>query len=457
MTKARDTRSTSNTNKRTKKTMKKTTVREKKAQAVTKKQIEITKKHITNASNIDNAINAHAKSTMHAYITSGNGDAFGEELIELASIITHCKLNNLLEKDETFKKEFYKFKSDINNQKRYFECIKTLETLFKTSYNANGDIKVICIDNKRKQAIYKEIEKLSHWDGVDLVQDCILKLLQCIRDAESKGKTMTETLLLEPFEIYDLKSKTYSNNDIKPISLWTKHTTNAVKEASKAVSRTIHANRAIRETNALYIATETEVTDENGNTETIIKYKKACTLSACIITDMSGKPNMTVANDSDNELINGIPERANLTEPEKYIFKNHYIPHYYARKDEYGKPVKDSQGYTIYNYGTLSLEQIADIRGVNLTTVERQDKRLRAKIVNADVFPQYSADDIKTAKSPKKIRCYSANDPEKKTIAVFDGIREAARVLNLNAGHITSVLKGRLKSHGGLVFEYINK
>ena len=437
-------------------TTSKQTKREAQAQATTQKRLEKTSAQITSASNIDNAINQTARETMQAYLTHGaNSNEFGVLLQKLASIIVHCKLNKLLESDETYREQFTEFKRDVVQYNKYFQCLDTLETLYKTQYTKDGDRKTVCIDKQRESDIYKQMEKLSFWNGADLIQDAILKLLQCLDNAKKHGATITENTLLEPFEMFDLKSKTYRNGDIKPKSLWTKHNTNAIKEASATVTRSINANKAIRESTTLYTALERTITDENGDTETITKYKRASTLSAFEITDISGKQIATVANDTDNALFESIPQRANLTTREAYILRNHYEPHYYTQKDENGKPLKDENGDTVYTFGVLSLQQIADYYKITLEAVKKCDRNMKRKIIEARIFPQFTEADKKTTQEQKAVRCYEAQDESKRTVASFDGVRSASKTLNIDASNIVKVLKGKLKTVSGLVFEYV--
>jgi len=447
------------------KTMNKTTMnarkqtkRELQAQATTQKNLERTHAKITSITNVDNNINQTAKEVMQAYLQHGaQSDDFGKALIKLASIITHCKLNKLLESDETYREQFTEFKRDIVQYNKYFQCLDTLETLYKTQYTKDGDIITVCTDKAREKDIYKQIEKLSFWNGADLIQEAVLKLLQCLDNAKKRNVTITENTLLEPFEVYDLKSKTYRNGDIKPQTLWTKHNTNAIKEASATVTRSINANKAIRESTTLYTALETNFTNENGEKETITKYKRASTLSAFEITDINGKQVTTVANDTDNALFESIPQRANLTAREAYILKEHYQPHYYARKDEHGKTMKDEHGKTVYSFGTLSLQQIADHHNITLEAVKKCDRNLKRKIIEARIFPQFTEADKKTAHKPRAVRCYEAKDESRKTIASFDSVGSASKVLNVDASNIVKVLKGKLKTTSGLVFEYITE
>lgn len=456
MTNARKTESTEAKGKTTmNKTTNKTTSRQAKAEARTQAQIERTQAQIESVSQIDNILNQTAKEAMQAYLTDGNGDKFGRKLTQLSSIVVHCRLNKLLSSDETYRQEFVQFKNDTTQFNKYFQYVDTLETLYETQYTKDGDRITVCTDKKRVAEIYKQIEKLSCLNGSDLVQDCIVKLLDCIRKAEKNGRQLTESTLLEPFEVYDLRSKTYANGDIKPIELWTKHSTNAIKEASATVTRSINASKAIRESTTLYTAIESTVADDDGQTETVTRYKKASALSSYEITDMNGKQFAVVASDTDNKLIESIPEKANLTSREAYILKNHYIPHSYAMKDEHGKTLKDEHGKTVYTFGTLSLQQIADHYNITLTAVEKCDRNLKTKIIKANIFPQFTEADRKTDREAKAIRCYRADDESKTTVAQFESANKASKILGINKALVIQVANGKRKTANGLVFEYI--
>lgn len=410
----------------------KTTTREQKAIARSKEQVAKTTAKIEAVSNLDTITNQKANETMQAYLTHGKAsDEFGKCLIELASIIAHCKLNQLINNDETYRQEFNTFKRDITISNKYFQYLATLETLFETRYNKNGDRVTVCTDKKRATQIFKLIENLSNNIGCDLVGDCYTRILATLDRFEKQGETITETTLLDPFEVYDLRSKYYRNSGhAKPQALWTKHATNAIKEASAEVSRSVTAQKNAREQTTLYRQLETTVTDETtGETETITHYKKASLFSAYEIADINGKQLATVSNEADDLFFDSIPEKAHLTTREAYILRYHYSEN-------------------------ISLQEIADRLKITIEAVEKCDRNLKSKIVKANIFPQYANTERKTAQTAKIIVCYRADDETKTIIASFDSVGSASKATGIDKSLIAKVARGHRKTASNLVFAY---
>lgn len=385
---------------------------------------------IAESAQAESIVNTTAKAAMREYINNGNSDTFGKQLQTLAMILAQCKLRNLYNDDAKGREEFRIFKAQICNYRSQQTSRDALNSLYEWDTDSNS---YICIDKRLEGDIVKAMRERNDNTGGDLVQECILTLLEVVKTAEKKG-TLSETTILDVFTTYDLRSMYYTDGAQKPAEKWKEKASNGIKEGSLAISRLIDRERAIREQTALY--SEIVTVCINGDGEEVgmfITYKKASTLSATDVTDANGKTATTIVDDQTNNLFTTIPERANFSKNERYVFFHHYDLH-------------------------ESFEQIADKLKVSVKAVESYDQRLKAKIVKANIFPQFNAGDRGgIVKAEKAIRCFSADDETQTTIATFGSVREASRVLNIDASLISKVLKGKRQTAGSLKFEYINK
>lgn len=432
----------------------KTTKRLKQAQEQTQKAIAKTTEQITTATATDSIINQKAIECMTEYIKNGEqSNEYGKKILELSSIICHCRLNKLMQSDETFRPEFVTLKNDITISSKYFQMLEVLESIYITRYNANDDLETICTDKAREKEIYKQIANLTGLDGSDLVSVCSLALLEIVNKAK-ENKTICKTTLLDTFLVYNLTSKTYRNGTVKPKELWTQKATNGIREASAQVTRAITANRAIKEQTALYTAIETTYKNENGEQETATRYRKAPLLSAYEITDINGKQTAIVSNEQRKLDFETIPQRANLTARESYILKWVYegFSEYQTTENENGEKVK------ILFVGCKTLEQIADEWKVTIQCVQITHQRLLDKLIKSGIFADIPLEPIKNEQSTEKaVKCYRVNENgEKQYITTYPSIKTASEKLKICRADIRRTIKGERKTAKGLIFEYDN-
>ena len=432
----------------------KATKRLKQAQEQTQKAIAKTTEQITTATATDSIINQKAVECMTEYIKNGeHSNEYGKKIIELSTIICHCRLNKLMQSDETFRPEFVTLKNDITISSKYFQMLEVLESLYITRYNSNGDLETICTDKAREKEIYKQIANLTGLDGSDLVSVCNIALLNIVNKAK-ENKTICKTTLLDTFLVYNLTSKTYRNGTVKPKELWTQKATNGIREASAQVTRAITANRAIKEQTALYTAIETTYTNENGEQETATRYRKAPLLSAYEITDINGKQTAIVSNEQRKIDFETIPQRANLTARESYILKWVYegFSEYQTTENENGEKVK-----TLF-VGCKTLEQIADEWKIEKSTIYTMHRRMLDKLIKSGIFADIPLEPIKNEQSTEKaVKCYRMTENgEKQYITTYPSIKTASEKLKICRADIRRTIKGERKTAKGLVFEYDN-
>lgn len=404
--------------------------------ATTKKQIE----QVT--ANAENIVNQKAIELSQVLRTTKDKDnaQVTHILYTIASILSHSKLNKLNAKETTYNATNVELKNDIakaidrnGNGTKYETTLEQLNKLYVVKYNKDGERIIECTDKRQAQEIEKRLVTLANNDGMDIIQGAILKLWHYISVAIEKYgiENIPDTILLDTFKTAIPHSKVYRNGEQKPVELWQYRTTNAIKETSIEISRSIEKLRSVKDTEKAYIPIETLIENENGEQETITQYKQASILSVVPTCDINGKIITETANETTEHLIENVLEKANFTRNESYIFKWYFV-------------------------GNKTQEQIIE----KLNVSERYFKQTVAKIRSKCAVvlcenTKYTIQDAKRTNNEKqKIVCYLANNESEQEIATFESIGKASEFLNIDKSNISKVLKGKLKQTNGYIFKY---
>lgn len=400
-------------------------------------------KKIAERADTDSIINTYAREIMREYYKGGD---CGDKLLQLATIITHSKLNNLIAGQKRYTEDGVKFadtsnfvfirglKADIERHKleKIEGYASEISAYYTGEYNADGDYEIICTNKTQVQEICKRMFASVALDGADLVQECCLYLWEQVCKADTAKAD--ENHLLNIFNKYITSSKVYKSGEAKPSELWKQTATSPIAEAFAVVGGAVEAQRAPREQEVLYTSLFTSVTDPyTGETEEICVYRKANGISAEPSYDFNGKVFSVTANDETEAFLHEVPKLAKLTNREAYIYYKHYI------------------GNKNNNYAKQSLQEVADTLKVRLCVIEKQNTSLKNKIaaLYADKIIGYTPQT--NAEKQKTVTAYNFDTGEK--MFVFASIGEAAKILNISKSKVSEVLNGKRKQTSGYIFK----
>lgn len=417
-------------------TNKQTNTKTMKAQELNEKRLANSKQKLQAVTdNKNNIINQKAVELMQTIKQYGKDSKLAvNQAYTLISIIAQSRLKKLNAKHYT--ETVTELKNSIaqtidrnGNGYKINAIMQEVDSLYKWELDSNGDYKQICTDKNRVAKALDRIRELANDKSSDLIQDCIILLYHYLDKIESL-ETVTDTYLLDVFPIVKLQSKFYRNGAEKPSHLWQYENTNIVKEISKTVSRYIANERKAVETNISYESIEIETVNELTNeTITITKYKKSLTATLETVTDFNGKEVATQTNTETATLFDSIPQKANLSRRESYIFKRHFG-------------------------NNESILQICDKLELTENQVKYAIDCIKTKIIKANIFSQFNANDRQkttVVESMQKINCFTVNG---EFVATFESIGTASRILSIGKGHISEILKGKRKTAKGYIFKY---
>lgn len=350
-----------------------------------------------------------AKDIVTKYKTKDN--SIGLDIITLCTMLVHSRLKKLILSDTTYKKEWYRMKSDIVRVQSFETMAKQYNTLFVNEYNTKGKLTVKCVDYLNAMDIQKNIADLHDCKGYDIVSVAIVKLLDILHNMPIDSKS---TYLTSTFEIYRERSKFDKNGDLRPVELWKKDSTNHIREISKAISKHINSERAIMVSNDIYDIKE--CTDENGSVYTMYKkvtnqLDKLAYISYCNsdIVDINNDDKLTIAN-----MVSDIKLKCSLTAIEKTIFSDYFIK---------GKTV----GY------------IANKLERDDSTIKTYISRIRIKIINSGIFGNIAKSATFTATHTEI--SVSVYDIHNKLIGVYSSIGVCSKSLGLDKSTVAKRIK----------------
>lgn len=350
-----------------------------------------------------------AKDIVTKYKSKDN--TVGLDIITLCIMLVHSRLKKLILSDTTYKKEWYKMKSDIVRVQFFETMVKQYNTLFVNEYNTKGKLTVKCIDHLNAMDIQKNIADLHDCKGYDIVSTAIVKLLDILHNMPIDSKS---TYLTDTFETYRERSKFDKNGDLRPIELWKKDSTNYIREISKEISRYINSERTVMVSTDIYDIKE--CVDENN--ETYIMYKKVTNqldklayTSYCNsdIVDVNNDDRLTIAN-----MVNDIKSKCGLTVMEKTVFSDYFI-----------------KGKTI--------EYIASKLERDNSTIKTYISRIRTKIINSGIFGNISKSASFTAAHTEI--SVSVYDIHNKLIGIYSSIGVCSKALGLDKSTVAKRIK----------------
>lgn len=412
------------------------------AKARNEQRLASTKANIEQAStNNDNIINAKAVEIIQTLKTTHdiNNATITNDLYIIASVLCHSKLKALNNDTKTYNENNVELKkaiaqiidTDNGNGTKYGTKLETLNSLYITRYNNDGEKIVVCTDEKRARQIEQEFAELTDNSGLPIVHDAIVKIWYYLNKAVDKYgmDNMPDTALLDTFELVIPSSKAYrKSGNIKPKELWQYRTTNAIKETSLEISRQINDMKRVKDTTVSYYEFATIDSDESDEQEPFTSYRKANKISIEPTTDINGNIITQTANTAAEKLIETILEETNFTKNESVLFKWHIL-------------------------NDISLLECADRLKVSEQYIRKTLDNIRRKCASLDIVKgKFKEQDTKRANNDEKRVHILAKRIDDETIIYFDSIGKASEKLNISKGHISEVLKGKRKTANGYTF-----
>lgn len=178
-----------------------------KAKERNEQRLVTTKKQIEQATaNNENIVNQKAVELSQVLRTTKDKDNAQAThiLYTIASILSHSKLNKLNSKETTYNETNVELKNDIakaidrnGNGTKYETTLEQLNNLYVVKYNKDGERLIECTDKRQAQEIEKRLVSLANNDGMDIIQDAIVKLWYYIDKAIKKYgiANLTDTIL----------------------------------------------------------------------------------------------------------------------------------------------------------------------------------------------------------------------------------------------------------------------
>lgn len=422
------------TNNTTKATKKEQLAKAKNEQRLTKTRKQIEKQ----IENQDNFINAKAIQTIQALKQYGkNSKEFTSISMNLCKILVQSKLKRLYNNQQTSNEVHRIVKNNVtmymdDDGFKIEKYIEQLNNLYIITINKNGDTVVQCTDKKRAQDIEKAIIKISsigNDHGHDLPFDAYLKLWEYIENATSHNniENISDTLLLNPFEIVIEGSQIYKNGHIKPQTLWQYRTTNIIKEVSRYIGQKIDNEKQYNTNEKVYDETESDI--EN---QAMKQYYRTKSKYCDEITNINGKITGIVNNKEVQEKFESLPEKCNFSKMEKIVYFNYYID-------------------------DLSVDEISDIYKIAIRTVESYILRVKNKVAKSGIFTDFGLTErVKKGQNATVIYMFLATEKGEKGeyITSFESLGKASTTLKIDKGNISKVLKGERKTVNGYKFTY---
>lgn len=233
-----------------------------------------------------------------------------------------------------------------------------------------------------------------------------------------------------------LVTTTYKNGHEKPVELWEKTYTNAIKESTKEVSRIVESKKAIKENTVAYEELETTIYNPFEEEEqTFTRYRKASQIAVVDTLDGNGKQFAQTVDIATVGLIEKILELANFTRNQAYIFKMYFCENW-------------------------TVDELADKMKVQERYIKKELANIKQKAVDTRIFESVGYTEEKAvdnSKKARKIACYDVVDENNKIFVCFyESLGKASKGLEISKGNISSVLNGRIKQTNGFYFEYVN-
>lgn len=416
-------------------------------------------KLLATITNEENIVNKKAVECITILKTTKDKDneQFTNCLYQLTSIIIQSKLKNINKDDKKYREETTQLKNEIgqlfhhskdenNNVPQRNIYLQQLNNLHVSGYNSNGDRIVICTDKEREKKILKALEELTRLETAEeLLQDIVCKLWYYIEKELEKvsfdySKLETDVLqncLLQEFEIVKLHTTTYKNGHEKPVELWEKTYTNAIKESTKEVSRIVESKKAIKENTVAYEELETTIYNPFEEKEqTFTRYRKVSQIAVVDTLDGNGKQFAQTVDVATVGLIEKVLELANFTRNQAYIFKMYFCENW-------------------------TIDELADKMKVKRQYIVKELANIKQKAVDTRIFESVGYTEEKAvdnSKKAQKIACYDVTDEQNKIfVCFFESLGKASKSLLIDKGNISKVLKGQRKQVNGFCFEYVTE
>ena len=365
--------------------------------------------------------------TMRKYGFDSN--EFANCVTRLAVVLVCGKLKRLY-RDESTSREVQRdmrnsiigyFGFDDNTIDNIERKGKELSALYSLEISEDGEYISKCKDKGNANDIVKDMQSVVDFGqkGFDLVGDTRLFLLEKVKAFEGK-KRVKNTALIDIYK-KPIDSKNYykKSGEAKPKELWQFDYTNAVKEASIFVGDIIRSNCHIADTTTAWNIHEIDYGE--------YKYK-AYMKADNIEIDDDGKANEEV--------------RVRIQEVESLIT---------------GKINKTQRIVFIEGIKKgKSNSQISDEFDIAIRTIEDAKKSLLKVIIDTGFLQEKTGLKPIENKAKPEVKIYAyklSNGMEYE----FKSLGEASRVLMVDKGNISRVLKGERDNTKGYVFTYCKK
>lgn len=246
---------------------------------------------------------------------------FTTALQELATATAYSVLKKCIETSQN--QTLVKVKRDIARDTALLSNTRyAQENATALEYTQNGDIVQIVLDKDLHNALTKLCAE-TLGEGVDLVQDAILSIMEETKKAkERNGNTFTENFMEQPYTARRLKRKVWIKVD-ESANGWETITTTPIQEIFKAVRRAVENSRAVQtDPKNGYTYISHLVTDEqSGECETVYRRMPKYADLGGAVKDFNGKETAYTADEQTAQDMDELVARLNLSKRQAEILK----------------------------------------------------------------------------------------------------------------------------------------
>lgn len=196
-----------------------------------------------------------------------NTTTYVQALENLATAVAYSVLKKCI--DTSYNETLVSIRHELTRDKKNIEnTIYCSEHATKLTYNDNGDLTQVVIDNDCKKAL-TTLASETYGDGLDIVNDAIVAILEETEKQLARGEKID---LEKVYTVRRLKRKVWIKTE-DSVNGWETVETTPIREIYKAVRRAINSSRALATDprNGYSYIEDLSVDNKSGNTTTIYK------------------------------------------------------------------------------------------------------------------------------------------------------------------------------------------
>lgn len=239
-------------------------------------------------------------------------------LITLAKACTYSVLKKCI--DVSFNPQLVQVKQSITRDSNNFAKIEHItNTNYIVEYDNNSNAVTKVVDSKLDEALSKLINE-DMGDGYDLVNDCIVAILEHTKQAKERNGGNLATMFMEtPYNIRQLKKKVYIKLS-DSVNGWETVETTPIQEIYRAVRNKVQQSRAVQTVINGYTYLDDLATDSETEAETVIyrRFGKYADIGGAV-TDFNGKETAYTADEQTTKDFDELISRLNLTQRQLQI------------------------------------------------------------------------------------------------------------------------------------------